>query len=354
MIKTSFAAKAPAKLIISGEHSVVYGAPAIAMAINQYVVTTVGWLQKPGNKRQANPIINFNLLNLKYAKSHTLNTLILLKEQLQENYTAFLNGNCSIKEVIKKPFELLQYLVTNLIERLQLQISENLEIQVDSRIPIGSGLGSSAASIVSCLRSLAQLFKMHWEPKKFLKIATDIENLQHGKSSGLDLYTTTFGGCTYFTNNLKNNFFEAQNIILPNFDFKIINTGKPCSTTGECVSMVKKHFVKLDLIKEFSYITEAIKLALITNNKQQCIEAIKENHALLCRLDVVPEKIKIFIKAVEQVGGAAKICGAGSVYGDNAGIVMLLGDLEKIAKVVKDYQYQLQDISVDYSGVTIV
>lgn len=349
MIKMSFSAKAPAKLIMSGEHSVVYGAPAIAMAINQYAITTVGWLKKSNN-----PIINFNLLNLKYAKSHPLRTLILLKEQLQENYAAFLSGHCSIKEVIKKPFELLQYLVTNLIEKLQLQISENLEIQVDSGIPIGSGLGSSAAAIVSCLRSLAQLFKIHWEPKKFLNLAIDIENLQHGISSGIDLYTTIFGGCTYFPKNLKNNNFMPQNIILPNFDFKIVNTGQPAATTGECVFMAKKYFEGSDLIKEFSLITEAVKQALITGNKVQCIEAIKENHALLCRLGVVPEKIKIFIKAIEQTGGAAKICGAGSVYGNSAGIVMLLGDLEKIIRVMKNYKYQLQDVNVDYQGVTIV
>ena len=350
MIKTSFSAKAPAKLIISGEHAVVYGAPAIAMAINQYVVTTVGWAKKTTNKHKTNPIINFNLLNLKYAKSHPLKTLILLREQLHENYYAFLNGHCSIKEVIKKPFELLQYLVTNVIEKLQLQLSQNLEIQVDSSIPIGSGLGSSAAAIISCLRSLAHLFKITWDPSSFLKIGTDIENLQHGRSSGLDLYTTTFGGCTYFKNNIN----EAQSIILPDFDFKIINTGKPSSTTGECVSNVKNHFVKSGLIKEFAQITEAVKQALITNNKQQCIAAIKENHALLCAIGVVPEKIKMFIREIEKIGCAAKICGAGSVYGDNAGIIMLIGDLSKIANIVADYQYQLQNISVDYSGVSIV
>ena len=348
-MKTVFSAKAPAKLIISGEHAVTYGAPAIAMAINQYVVTTVGW----AHQQTINPVINFNLLALKYAKSHPIKTLFLLANRLQNNYNAFLNGHCSIREVIKKPFELLQYSVTNLLERLQLQLSRNLDIQVDSKIPIGSGLGSSAAVIISCLRSLAHLFKLKWDPSKFLKIGTDIENLQHGKSSGIDLYTSTFGGGIYFNSNYLN---KAQKIVLPNFDFKIVNTGIPTATTGECVAQVKDYFLKeeLSLISKFSEITEAIKKALITNNQTQFLAAIKENHALLCSIKVVPQKVQAFINEVEILGGAAKICGAGSIYGDNAGVLLLIGDQSKIAKIAANYNYIIQDVSVDFSGVTIV
>ena len=269
------------------------------------------------------------------------------------NYNAFLNGKCSIREVIKKPFELLQYSVTNLLEKLQFQLSRNLDIQVDSSIPIGSGLGSSAAVIISCLRSLVHLFKLKWDPSKFLKIGTDIENLQHGKSSGIDLYTSTFGGVFYFNNHYQN---LAEKIVLPNFDFKIINTGTPAATTGECVATVKDCFLKndLELISKFSKITEIIKQALITNNRTQLLEAIRENHALLCAIKVVPQKVQAFIEEVEFLGGAAKICGAGSVYGDNAGVLLLLGEQSKIAKIAANYNYQLQDVSVDFSGVTIV
>lgn len=354
MIKTSFSAKAPAKLIISGEHAIVYGAPAIAVAINQHVVTTVGWGKKPTKKSLINPLINFNFKNLRYVKSHTLEKLIILKQQLQDNYVAFLSGHCSIKEVIKKPFELLQYLVTNLIEKLQLQLSDNLEIKVDSDIPIGAGLGSSAACIISCLRSLAYLFKMNWEPKKFLNIAKDIENLQHGKSSGMDLYTSMFGGCNYFSGKSNDYLGNIENLILPNLDFKIVNTGQPLSSTGECVSSVKKHFVSLDLIKEFADITNAFKQALTSNDQIQCIKAMRQNHQLLCQIGVVPDKIRMLIEKIEKSGGAAKICGAGSIYGENAGIVMVIGDFKQIDKIVTNYKFVLQNVNVDYNGVTIV
>ena len=77
-------------------------------------------------------------------------------------------------------------------------------------------------------------------------------------------------------------------------------------------------------------------------------------HLLLSRLKVVPEKIQKFIKLIENAGGAAKICGAGSIYGDNAGIIMLFGDLELLAPIVAAHKYQLQDLKIDYNGVQIV
>lgn len=346
-MRTSFSAKAPAKLIISGEHAILYGAPAIAVAINKYIITTVGWASLKTAKKI--PVINFDLAALKYARSHPIKTLFLLANRLQHNYNAFLNGHCGIKEVIKKPFELLQYSVISLLEKLQLQLSNNLDIKVDSSIPIGSGLGSSAALIVSCLRSLAYLFKLKWDSSKFLKIGTEIENLQHGKSSGIDLYMSIFGGCAYF-----NSIEQAQSLILPNYDFKIINTGVPVATTGECVNQAKNLLIKNNLINKFAEITKIIKDALINNDQIKLLEAIKENHQLLCAIQVVPQKVKDFIKEVELIGGAAKICGAGSIRGDNAGVLLLLGDQSRIDILANKYNYQLQTIGVDFQGARIV
>src|SRR3989344_4590821 len=97
----SITTRAPGKLIISGEHAVVHGAPALAMAVQQYATTTV-------SRHLASSIL-FDLFNLKYKKSHTIERLRKIKHRLQNAYLEFQNGHCQIREVLEKPFELLQY-----------------------------------------------------------------------------------------------------------------------------------------------------------------------------------------------------------------------------------------------------
>jgi mevalonate kinase len=73
MIKTGaqhLKAKSPAKLILSGEHAVVHGAPAIAMAVNRYAEITIA--------KHFSPAIFFNFLNLRYTKSLTQQALGVL------------------------------------------------------------------------------------------------------------------------------------------------------------------------------------------------------------------------------------------------------------------------------------
>jgi len=54
--------------------------------------------------------------------------------------------------------------------------------------------------------------------------------------------------------------------------------------------------------------------------------SIRENHRLLSDIGVVPHRVQHLIAEIENVGGAAKICGAGSVSGDHAGVVWVYGN----------------------------
>src|SRR5262245_35773303 len=91
---------APGKLILSGEHAVVYGHPALAMALNRYVITTI--------TEEKGPNFLFHLADLAHHSHLSIRALRLSKKRIKQKYHHFINGKYSIREVLKKPFELAQ------------------------------------------------------------------------------------------------------------------------------------------------------------------------------------------------------------------------------------------------------
>ena len=341
-MENALSARAPAKLILSGEHSVLYGEPALAMAVNRYTEATASW--------HAGKSIKFRLLNLEYAASVTLHTLAKIKQRLQHDYHSFLLGNCSIRRVLSKPFELLQYSVSTLIEELNLNLPKGLELKVNSTIPIGCGMGSSAAAVVSTLHVISKIMNIEFEPKKFLKIGKKVENLQHGKSSGLDLSLATYGGCLKFTQG------NIDFIHMPNFNLYVVNTGTPGSTTGDCVSFAADVFAaNAGLSRNLGIVTTAMEMAISMNNFADFKACVRENHMLLNYLGVVTKPVTSFIHAIEQCGGAAKVCGAGSICGNGSGMVLVcIEDKNQLDIIVAKYGFIVETIQMDQHGTKII
>lgn len=336
-------ARSPAKLILSGEHSVVYGKPAIAMAINRYAESTI--------MSSLSSAILFNCLNLKYAKSFTLHTLKVLKKRLQYQYHEFLEGRCNIREVLKRPFELLQYTVTHLIETWDIPLSQGqgLEIYSSSEIPMGCGMGSSAAMVMSTLHALAHFFKIEIDPIRTLTLGREAENLQHGYSSGIDLQLAMDGGCLRYQ--------EGKSVRreIPHFPLTIVQTGRPETTTGQCVANVAKHFKQSSIMEEFAAVTEGFDAALQNNDMNKIQEFIRLNHRLLVEIGVVPDKVQAFIAELEKEDYAAKICGAGAVAGEKAGVVLVASETsDTLSAIAQKYGYYCQTVSGDFHGTHLV
>lgn len=332
-------ARSPAKLILSGEHSVLYGSPAIAMAVNRYAETTI--------RHHFSPAVFFNFLNLKYAKSFTLSTLYSLKYELQEQYHAFLEGKCGIREVLKKPFELLQFTVSNLLEKWNISLTSGVEIHTSSNIPMGCGMGSSSATVMSTVFALSKFYNLSLDTTRILSLAKDAENLQHGRSSGLDLHLTLQGGCLKFQTG------KTESRVFPNMPLTIVQTGIPQVTTGQCVAAVAHHFEDNVLREDFSAVTEEMDQALVRSDIEEMKRMIKENHQLLLRIGVVPPRVQAFVQAVEAEGGAAKICGAGAVSGEKAGVVLVLAE-KNIKKIISRFRYVPEMVEGDLHGTQLL
>jgi mevalonate kinase len=338
-IQSIVTAKAPAKVILSGEHAVVYGMPAIAIAVDRYVTTSLQFANSSAE-------IKFNFVNTKQEQSTTAAQLAELQTVVEQRYQKYLAGQCDIGEVLQHPVELLQYAYIYLLEQLHGKPIGGSEIKVELTAPLGCGMGTSAGVILSLMRVLANHAGVTLTPGQYLEFGRTIENLQHGKSSGLDLYISLNGGCHFFFEG------KATKRNLPQFPLTLINTGKPLTTTGECVAYAKKYFQKSNIADDFSEITLVMDLALQQNNFAAVQECVRENHSLLKYIGVVPEKVANFIAAVEREGGAAKVSGAGAVRGDNAGIVWVVGAVP--ADLVNEYGYSTINVNGDHNGLQLL
>jgi len=333
---------APGKLILSGEHAVVYGHPALAMAINRYAVATAS-LEKT-------PHVSFDLSDLS-SQEHKLSLFALeqLKNRIKRKYQRFIKGDFKIRDVLQKPVELAQFAFSLFVETLNIKLTHGVKIHVQSDIPMGCGMGSSAATILSIVHAIAHYLRIELPPEIFFRLGLEAENVQHGFSSGLDLRVSLHGGCMYIKDG------EIYSRSVPTLPMYMINTGTPESSTGECVTAVAHHFKEKQIGKHFSAVTDAMDLALQSDNLSAVLQAIAENHHLLSTIGVVPEKVQHFIREIEQANGAAKICGAGAISGDKAGIVLAVTeDQAALEEICSRYHYSILPITGEARGVHVV
>lgn len=332
---------APGKLILSGEHSVVYGHSALAMAINRYVTVTA--------TPQLAPHVSFDLSDLDYQRRLSLSTLEALKNRIKAKYQRFVTGDFKIREVLQKPVELAQVAFSLFFEVVNIKLTQGIKIRVQSTIPIGCGMGSSAATVLSIVHAIANHLEMKLPPETFLQLGIKAENMQHGYSSGLDLRVSLYGGCLYIKNG------ETFSRSVPLMPMYLVNTGLPKTSTGECVEAAAPYFKNSRIGDDFSAVTDSMDIAFQANSLNSVIHSVQANHNLLVQINVVPTVVQKFISDIQYIGGAAKICGAGAISGNEAGVVLVITEDElALEKLCAQYNYSLLPIAGESRGVHII
>ncbi len=307
----------PAKIILSGEHSVCYGAPAIGAPVALYLHSSFEW-------GQAKPL-SLNAAGQKMVLAQSKDDLLQKLALLRRRYQSFQQGEGTIEGVLRSPFDLVTLTLGVYAEKYNRNM-EGLSLSLETEIPLSSGMGSSSALIVNLLESLAGRF----EPE-MLDLARGIEDFQHGASSGLDLAIVSSRRPLVYA--------KEKGIIgtvTPAFEeIVLVNTGKPAVSTGQCVAFVRDTFANDNALwADFSACTQAIQTALEGGRTVDLQAGIAENQQLLSRIGVVPEKTASFIEDCGKAGIAAKVCGAGAVRGDSAGMLWALaGDDDALARL---------------------
>jgi len=272
-------AVAPGKLILSGEHSVVYGKPSVAMAIDRSVIATIEESHE-GEVTFDLPDINEhdNMTHSLCWHCRILNaahstTTICFSRGSSGFSTCFTNRSIYLNSVSS-------LCSTGCIVR-------SIAVSSSSSNPICL----SAASVLSELRALGHYLRVDFRPEWYYEFSMEAEKLQHGHPSGVDSYISLYGGCATFEDG------EAKSVPLPRMQMYLVETGAPEVTTGECVVQVKEQFENDLIWNDFEDVTREVETAVRENNDALMRSLLRENHRLLCRIGVVPEKVQVLVLA---------------------------------------------------------
>lgn len=332
----------PAKLILTGEHAVLFGTPALSMAVN-FLTQCDMTFSDEAQPRELSFSINLN----DYQSQHHFSFLEWHDQiiQIRSRYALYEKNSLAIQTVCRTPVDLV-LLSLYFFDSIYPLKKGHWDIQIHSKIPLGRGLGSSASVIISLLHSL---YIQHQHPiieEEILNLAQKVESFQHGHSSGLDTTTIFKGGLIRFQHKQP-----IEQLVMQNFHGWLIDTGKPDSTTGQAVSQVHQQFHHHHAIwQAFEATAFKIEQGWQASDAIQLKEGITENEQLLENLGVVPERVKAFIKRINQhPNKAAKVCGAGSIQGDKAGVILCLSHQPPTA-LCEEFGYSLLPITLNEQG----
>ena len=268
---------APGKIILFGEHAVVYGRPALAVPVTQ-VHTDVEVL----DVARAGIWINAPDVDL-----HTeLNML-----PSDHPIAAVIHNFLFLSRV--SPFP-------------------SLEINISSTIPVAAGLGSGAAVTVALVRALSSHLNFPMNEEEINAFAYEIERIHHGTPSGIDNTVVTFARPVYFT---KGQPMEIFRVGSP-FMIVIGDTGIP-APTKESVGDVKKLWEadsqKWERIFDgVGAIVRAARQAIERGNLSELGKLMNQNHALLQEMTVSSPALDQLVSVARTVGAlGAKMSGGG-------------------------------------------
>lgn len=336
----------PAKLILSGEHAVLYQCPALSMAID---LPTHCWTEQHPH---STPMLHIKLCD--FAQNHTLSFTEYHQhaQEIEARYQLFLQKKSTIQTVLTQPVELILCTLFHFETHFKTTPPLNAKLwsfKIQSDTPIGRGLGSSAAVILSLLGSLIKHHALSVSKQELLTLATQIEARQHGNSSGIDPATLIYAGLLQYQMEQPIQPISSP----PLFNAWLIDTGKPESSTGECVVAVQsQHQNNTALWQAFRNTTEAIATAIQTESGSDLHAGITENHRLLIQIGVVPTQIQTFITALHtQYQATAKICGAGTILGEHAGVILCLSQTNP-TELCQSYGYHCRAITLQHQGLS--
>ncbi|MFC1653718.1 mevalonate kinase [Patescibacteria group bacterium] len=332
---------APGKVIITGEHSVVYGEQALIGAVSLFVESefVVG-----GDE------VRVGFENFSTKVSYKIDELRSFWREAVDVWGVFsqTKDDSGIREFQQNKHSVVKLSLGQFYD--ELGVCEGVDLKVSSNIPVSSGLGSSASVAVSILGGLNEIFNIGWNKEDLNDRVYLVEKIIHGNPSGGDNSTVVFGGLLKFKKVNGEPVFKKIKSGRNTREIYLIQTGKPKESTGEMVHYVSGEIKKSSKSKLISDLGKVSSKIIDSISKKLNTELIKENNDLLNELGVVSKRAREVIDRIEDVGGAAKVCGAGGIK-QGSGIVMVFhDDKDAIEYLFSDFNLPNYKVNVGING----
>jgi len=276
----AFTATSPGKIILFGEHAVVYGEPAIAVPISSVQTRAIVNAVIGGSSGEIQidaPDISLSAAVMELDPNHPLRAAVVA-----------VVGN-------KDPGEI-----------------PACKIQISSTIPAASGLGSGAAVSTALIRAFSAFLGQRLTDEQVSHLTFEVEKIHHGTPSGIDNTVIAHQKPIYY---LKGEPFQFLSIGTP-FSILIAGSGIP-GQTKEAVQQVRQNWIndpdRYDsLFKSIGEISKMAKELIDTGSLADLGPLMDENHILLQELGVSTPELDLLVDTARKAGAlGAKLSGGG-------------------------------------------
>lgn len=272
-------ASAPAKVILFGEHAVVYGKPAIAVPISSL---------------RAVATVDPNVPPLGYIR--------VIAEDIGQALSITMADDVD---------NALSLAARKVIELTGSPLPD-VTISLRSSIPIAGGLGSGAAVTTALVRALAAAINAHLENAAINQIVFEVEKLFHGTPSGIDNTVIVYEQPIYFVRG------QIMQPFLPSAPVHLViaDTGITASTkvsVGDVRTLFERNPERTQVIlDDIGDIVDKARHALENGSSQQLGSLMVQNHELLRQLTVSSPELDRLVEAAIGSGAlGAKLSGGG-------------------------------------------
>lgn len=277
---SSTTATAPGKIILFGEHAVVYGRPAIAVPVTDVQATAT------------------------IERAATGSGCILTATDIGAQIRL-----ADATDHLSDPLALCMYLA---LEAAGITTEPDWHISVRSTIPMAGGMGSGAAVSTALARAILAHAGHVPQPQMVSHIVFAVEKLHHGTPSGIDNTVIAYERPVWFVRGRPPQVFRLAR----SFQLLIADTGI-ASPTRQTVADVRRAWQEEPnryetVFDGIAAVVKAARQALASGDVAALGPLMQENQCLLRQLDVSSERLERLIAIAEEAGAAgAKLSGGG-------------------------------------------